>query len=56
LVSASAIRKTCWPGAGDGELNGPNDVAVDAEGNVYVADDVSHRVQKFDGSGNILTP
>jgi DNA-binding beta-propeller fold protein YncE len=42
-------------GAGDGQLNHPQDVAVDnATGDVYVADTGNHRVVKFDSSGNFL--
>jgi len=48
-------------GAGDGEFNfhhGAGDIiggiALDAQGNVYVADFGNHRVQKFDSSGNFL--
>jgi hypothetical protein len=37
-----------------GELNDPSRVAVDAANNVYVTDASSHRVQKFDASGNFL--
>jgi DNA-binding beta-propeller fold protein YncE len=35
-------------GAEAGQLNEPWDVAVDAEGAIYVADTWNHRVQKFD--------
>jgi sugar lactone lactonase YvrE len=34
-----------------GELNEPIGVAVDAQGNVYVADVNNHRIQKFDAAG-----
>jgi NHL repeat len=37
-----------------GELNDPGRIAVDAAGNVYVPDISSHRVQKYDSSGNFL--
>ena len=39
------------PGTADGQLNQPAGVAVDAAGNVYVADTYNHRVQKFDRDG-----
>jgi len=42
-------------GWGDGQLNWPQGVAVDASGNVYVADSSSHRIQKFDSNGNLLS-
>ena len=42
-------------GSGDGQLNHPQDVAVDnATGDIYVADAGNHRVVKFDSSGNFL--
>ena len=34
---------------------GPGGIAVDASGNVYVADTWNHRVQKFDKDGNFVT-
>ena len=34
-------------GAGDGEFNGPNGVAVASDGSVYVSDRNNHRAQKF---------
>lgn len=42
------------PGNGNGELNYPYGVAVDAAGNVYVADTYNHRVQKFTADGTYL--
>lgn len=38
-------------GAGNGQMSDPKNVAVDAAGNVYVADTLNHRVQKFDAAG-----
>ncbi|HEX2622579.1 MAG TPA: hypothetical protein VHL11_20605, partial [Phototrophicaceae bacterium] len=35
--------------------SGPEDVAIDQAGNIYVSDRVNHRVQKFDPDGNLLT-
>jgi len=40
---------------GDGQFSRPSGVAVDQDGNVYVADDGNNRVQKFDASGNFLS-
>ena len=37
-----------------GEMNGPTGVAVDSAGNVYVADYLQQRIQKFDAAGNFL--
>jgi tripartite motif-containing protein 71 len=39
-----------WGNEG-GELHNPRGVAVDAAGNVYVADSSSHRIQKFTAAG-----
>jgi DNA-binding beta-propeller fold protein YncE len=41
-------------GSGDGQLQRPNAIAVDAEGNVYIAEIANGRVQKFDSSGKFL--
>jgi tripartite motif-containing protein 71 len=49
---------TCQQGTSGGEagaLNSATGVATDATGNVYVADQINHRVQKFDSHGNFLT-
>ena len=41
-------------GSGDGQFIQPDYVAVDSSGNVYVTDQGSDRVQKFDSSGNFI--
>lgn len=41
-------------GTGDGQFAGPEDVAVDASGNVYVADYGNSRIQKFTSNGGYL--
>ena len=41
-------------GAGDGQFEGPVDLAVDDAGAVYVADLGNKRVQKFDADGKFL--
>ena len=49
---------TTWgmEGSEDGQFNRPDGVAVDAVGNVYVADEGNSRIQKFNRSGaHLLT-
>lgn len=40
---------------GDGRFFNPRGVAVDAAGNLYVADTFNYRIQKFDRTGTFLT-
>jgi DNA-binding beta-propeller fold protein YncE len=42
------------PGAGDGQLNQPTDVAVDGEGNLYIVDTENQRVQVWDREGRYV--
>jgi tripartite motif-containing protein 71 len=42
-------------GSGDGQLQLPAGIAVDAKGDIYITDGANHRVQKFDSSGKFLT-
>ncbi len=42
------------PGDQPGQLNTPHSLAVDAGGNVYVADRGNRRIQVFDGEGKFL--
>lgn len=47
---------TAEPGRGvEGEFWQPAGLAVDAAGNIWVADSRNHRIQKFDASGNFIT-
>ena len=41
-------------GTSPGQFLDPQGVAVDVSGNIFVADSVNHRIQKFDSSGDFL--
>lgn len=41
-------------GVGDGELNSPTGIALDKNGNIYVADTDNHSIQKFDKTGTFM--
>src|SRR5204863_5150172 len=41
-------------GSGDGQFNEPRDVAIDAQGRVYVCDGLNNRIQVFSESGTFL--
>jgi len=38
-------------GFANGEIDTPSDVAIDSQGNIYVADVVNNRIQKYDANG-----
>jgi 6-bladed beta-propeller len=46
------IKQWGSTGSGDGQFTGVKSLAVDAQGNVYVADVGNKRIQVFDGDGN----
>ena len=52
-ISKSGEFLASWGGQGanNGEVNGPWGITTDSEGNVYVADHLNHRVQKFSSNG-----
>ena len=52
--SGSYITKWGTLGSGDGEFDGPIDVAVDGAGIVYVTDVGNSRIQMFTSSGAYL--
>ncbi|MDQ6723539.1 MAG: 6-bladed beta-propeller, partial [Thermoproteota archaeon] len=42
-------------GSGNGQFVGPEGIAVDSSGSVYVSDNGNNRIQKFDSNGNFIT-
>jgi hypothetical protein len=56
-VDTCTVAASCQAGAAGGaggDFSGPEGVATDSAGNVYVADSGNSRVQKFDSSGSFL--
>jgi uncharacterized protein (TIGR03663 family) len=51
-----ARSKVTWGDLGslEGQFDSPKGLAIDSQGNVYVADSQNHRIQKFDSEGNFL--
>lgn len=41
-------------GEKDGNINAPNGIALDGQGNIFVVDTITHHVQKFDATGKWL--
>ena len=57
--SGTLVNQWGTTGRGDGQfgagnLTGPEDITLDAAGNIYVSDRLNHRIQKFDPDGNLL--
>jgi len=48
------LRRLGERGEGPGTFNFPTHAAVDAEGHLYVADSLNHRLQRFDAAGKLL--
>jgi len=55
--TAGYVYVTQWGsfGGSNGQFSSPYGVATDAAGNVYVADQFNHRIQKFTSTGTYLT-
>lgn len=56
-TTSSGVHLALWgeAGSGPGQLDSPAALALDAAGNVYVADTQNHRVEVFDADGGFLT-
>jgi len=53
--SGQFIAKWESSGSGDGQFDGPESIAVDTSGYVYVADQSNNRIQKFTSNGQFVT-
>ena len=53
-VGMATVAEWGQRGSGDGEFDDPSGIAIDAAGNVYVADTHNHRIQKFTQDGTFL--
>ena len=54
FVKLTATRFIGVPGSGNGQLQNPKNVAIDAQGNLYVADADNGRIEKFDSNGGFV--
>jgi DNA-binding beta-propeller fold protein YncE len=48
------VMKIGQAGVDDGEFSSPTGIALDGEGNIYVADTDNHSIQKFDKGGKFV--
>ncbi len=54
VIAANTLVRIGAPGTASGLFDQPRGVAADRDGNVYVADTVNHRIQKFGPDGQFL--
>lgn len=55
VYAASPIFTFGMSGSGPGQFNNPQGIAIDNSGNIYVADNGNHRIDKFSSSGKFLS-
>jgi predicted membrane-bound mannosyltransferase/DNA-binding beta-propeller fold protein YncE len=55
LVPVNVVAQWGSNGRNAGQFNTPRGVAIDAQGNVYIADTLNHRIQKFSRTGTPIT-
>lgn len=55
LTERMAIQVLGGPGSGPGQLWAPGAIALDARGNLFVADSGNHRVVRFDAQGDFFS-
>ncbi len=55
IATGQEIRRIGKPGDGDGQFGLIGDIAMDAQGNIYVTDKALARVTKFDPNGTFLS-
>lgn len=55
LTERTATQVLGGPGSGPGQLWAPGAIALDAQGNLFVADSGNHRVVRFDAQGNFFS-
>lgn len=52
-IAVPALLEFGQAGSGDAQFNEPRGLAVDKQGNIYVADSMNNRIEKFDASGKL---